>query len=297
MWGNHSRQSLHLLPNATFRWLETGARQNRPASDRALWRVRTETLARPGGWGTGVIGTLPTALVGVERGFGGQAMGSDAAAPDRRLTPYTGGVDPPGSPARPAGLSEPGSCPGRQPGAIGGAPSRRARPPGAGPLRRRAGLRGRVRPDLRRRRAADQDHRARHRVVKRPGRMRWVYTAPERKEFVSDGSKIYTYFPADKQVIVSPAPTGADTTPALFLTGQANIVRDFEASAMQLPGAAAGPSGPQARGPQARSRFRVAGRRGASGQLPDPATGGPRPPGRPLDLHVREPKGKPASGR
>ena len=45
-------------------------------------------------------------------------------------------------------------------------------------------------------------------VIKRPGRMRWVYTAPERKEFVSDGTKIYAYFPADKQVIVSPAPTG-----------------------------------------------------------------------------------------
>ena len=73
-------------------------------------------------------------------------------------------------------------------------------------------------------------------VIKRPGKMRWVYTAPERKEFVSDGTKIYAYFPADKQVIVSPAPTGADTTPALFLTGQANLVRDFEASAMEIPG-------------------------------------------------------------
>jgi outer membrane lipoprotein carrier protein len=77
-------------------------------------------------------------------------------------------------------------------------------------------------------------------VIKRPGKMRWVYTAPERKEFVSDGTKIYAYFPADKQVLVSPAPTGADTTPALFLTGQANLVRDFEASTMELPGAVPG---------------------------------------------------------
>ena len=77
-------------------------------------------------------------------------------------------------------------------------------------------------------------------VIKRPGRMRWLYTAPERKEFVSDGVTTYAYFPADKQVMVSPAPTGADTTPALFLTGQANLVRDFDASAMAVPGAAAG---------------------------------------------------------
>lgn len=76
--------------------------------------------------------------------------------------------------------------------------------------------------------------------IKRPGRMRWVYTAPERKEFVSDGTKVYAYFPLDRQVIVSPAPTGADTTPALFLTGRANLVRDFEASLMEVPGAPAG---------------------------------------------------------
>ncbi len=77
-------------------------------------------------------------------------------------------------------------------------------------------------------------------VIKRPGRMRWVYTKPERKEFVSNGVKVYAYFPADKQVIVSNAPTGADTTPALFLTGEANLTRDFVASAMEVPGAAPG---------------------------------------------------------
>ena len=77
-------------------------------------------------------------------------------------------------------------------------------------------------------------------VIKRPGRMKWTYTSPEKKEFVSNGVKVYAYFPADKQVIVSPAPTGADTTPALFLTGRANLERDFEASAMALPGAPPG---------------------------------------------------------
>ena len=77
-------------------------------------------------------------------------------------------------------------------------------------------------------------------VIKRPGRMKWTYTSPEKKEFVSNGTKVYAYFPADRQVIVSNAPTGADTTPALFLTGRANLVRDFEASAMALPGAPAG---------------------------------------------------------
>jgi len=40
-------------------------------------------------------------------------------------------------------------------------------------------------------------------------------------------------------VIVSPMPSET-TTPALFLTGKGHLVRDFNASFTQLPGAAAG---------------------------------------------------------
>jgi outer membrane lipoprotein carrier protein len=78
-------------------------------------------------------------------------------------------------------------------------------------------------------------------AVKRPGRMRWVYEKPERKEFVSDGVRVYSYIPADKQVIVSPVPSDAQaTTPALFLAGKGHLVRDFTASFTELPGAAQG---------------------------------------------------------
>jgi outer membrane lipoprotein carrier protein len=73
-------------------------------------------------------------------------------------------------------------------------------------------------------------------VVKKPGRMRWVYTRPERKEFVSDGAKIYFYMPAEKQVTVSPVPAGdLATTPALFLTGKGNITRDFSSAFVDPP--------------------------------------------------------------
>jgi outer membrane lipoprotein carrier protein len=75
-------------------------------------------------------------------------------------------------------------------------------------------------------------------AIKQPGLFRFVYTRPERKEFVSDGTQIYTYLVADKQVIVSPAPAaGEATTPALFLAGRANIARDFTPSAVALPSA------------------------------------------------------------
>src|SRR5690349_13257301 len=67
--------------------------------------------------------------------------------------------------------------------------------------------------------------------IKKPGRMRWIYTAPEKKEFVSDGLKIYSYLPQDKQVIVAALPPeNQATTPALFLAGKGDISRDFAAT-------------------------------------------------------------------
>jgi len=78
--------------------------------------------------------------------------------------------------------------------------------------------------------------------VKKPSRMRWTYTAPEKKEFVSDGLKIYSYIPQDKQVIVSSVPPDNQaTSPALFLAGKGDIVRDFSASYVDatIPGTVA----------------------------------------------------------
>jgi outer membrane lipoprotein carrier protein len=68
-------------------------------------------------------------------------------------------------------------------------------------------------------------------AIKKPGKMRWIYTAPEKKTFVSDGVKIYSYIPQDRQVIVSSVPTGEEaTTAVMFLAGEGNIARDFTAA-------------------------------------------------------------------
>jgi outer membrane lipoprotein carrier protein len=80
-------------------------------------------------------------------------------------------------------------------------------------------------------------------MIKRPGRMRWVYSRPEPKEFVSDGRRVYSYLPADKQVIVGPMPEGEQTTPALFLTGKGHLVRDFTSGPAELTGAPPGTLG------------------------------------------------------
>jgi outer membrane lipoprotein carrier protein len=72
--------------------------------------------------------------------------------------------------------------------------------------------------------------------IRKPGLMRWLYAAPEKKEFVSDGHSIYSYFPADKQVMVGRVPSDLEsTTPALFLAGKADIARDFAADFAPSP--------------------------------------------------------------
>jgi outer membrane lipoprotein carrier protein len=78
-------------------------------------------------------------------------------------------------------------------------------------------------------------------LVKKPGKMRWEYTAPEKKLFVSDGRKIYSYIPQDRQVVVSTMPQDDQApTPALFLTGKGNITRDFTVAFDTIADAPAG---------------------------------------------------------
>ena len=78
-------------------------------------------------------------------------------------------------------------------------------------------------------------------AIKRPGKLRFNYTKPEKKEFVSDGVRLYAHMVADKQVIVSAAP-GPDQgdIPAMFLAGQSDLARDYTPTFTQLPGAAPG---------------------------------------------------------
>ena len=75
-----------------------------------------------------------------------------------------------------------------------------------------------------------------HMLIKKPGKMRWEYSAPDQKLFVSDGVKMYSYLPEDKQVIVSTVPADDDAaTPTLFLAGKGNLTRDFTPSLVDVP--------------------------------------------------------------
>jgi outer membrane lipoprotein carrier protein len=69
-------------------------------------------------------------------------------------------------------------------------------------------------------------------AIKKPGRMRWDYTSPEEKLFVTDGEKTYFYVPEERQVIVSHAPGGAlgltPDSPLTLLAGRSRLVEAFE---------------------------------------------------------------------
>ncbi len=72
--------------------------------------------------------------------------------------------------------------------------------------------------------------------IKKPGRVRWVYTDPDPQEVVSDGVRTYVSLPEDNLVYVQDVPTGeAASTADLFLSGRGNISGDFTPKIVQSP--------------------------------------------------------------
>jgi outer membrane lipoprotein-sorting protein len=56
-------------------------------------------------------------------------------------------------------------------------------------------------------------------------------TIPQKKDFVADGTSIYTYIAADRSGTQRPMPTGSDMSIAiLFVAGQGDLVKDFRAT-------------------------------------------------------------------
>jgi outer membrane lipoprotein carrier protein len=73
-------------------------------------------------------------------------------------------------------------------------------------------------------------------AVKKPGKMRWEYTKPERQLIVSDGIRMYDYDPVTKELNVAALPPDDQApTATLFLAGKGNILRDFKVSKVDSP--------------------------------------------------------------
>jgi outer membrane lipoprotein carrier protein len=66
---------------------------------------------------------------------------------------------------------------------------------------------------------------------RKPGRMRWEFSDPEKQTIVSDGATLYSYDPDLNQVIETPLKQALKSSSATsFLLGIGNINRDFKAA-------------------------------------------------------------------
>ena len=66
-------------------------------------------------------------------------------------------------------------------------------------------------------------------VFMKPGRMRWEFQTPQPQSMVADGSTLWIYQPADRQVLKAPFSAAfVSTTPVSFLAGVGRIKDDFQ---------------------------------------------------------------------
>jgi outer membrane lipoprotein carrier protein len=74
-------------------------------------------------------------------------------------------------------------------------------------------------------------------TLRKPGRMRWEYTAPTGKLFVSDGKDVYLYLPDAKRAEHSKFKESEDfRAPLAFLLGKLNFYKEFKSFSLRPEG-------------------------------------------------------------
>src|SRR6516225_9425780 len=74
-------------------------------------------------------------------------------------------------------------------------------------------------------------------TLRKPGRMRWEYTAPAVKLLVSDGKDVYLYLPDAKRVEHSKFKETEDfRAPLAFLLGKLNFYKEFKSFNLRQEG-------------------------------------------------------------
>ena len=64
--------------------------------------------------------------------------------------------------------------------------------------------------------------------IKKPGKMKWVYGAPDTQILISDGKNLWLYVPEEEQATKVPVESiYSSNTPALFLAGKGKLTRSF----------------------------------------------------------------------
>ena len=64
--------------------------------------------------------------------------------------------------------------------------------------------------------------------IKKPGKMKWVYGAPDTQILISDGKNLWLYVPEEEHATKVPVESiYSSNTPALFLAGKGKLTRSF----------------------------------------------------------------------
>jgi outer membrane lipoprotein carrier protein len=75
--------------------------------------------------------------------------------------------------------------------------------------------------------------------LRKPSRMRWEYTVPEGKLFLSDGKDVYLYTPDDRRAEKSKLKESEDMrAPLAFLLGKLDFAKEFKSFEVRQDGAA-----------------------------------------------------------
>ncbi|PIQ95481.1 MAG: outer membrane lipoprotein carrier protein LolA [Nitrospinae bacterium CG11_big_fil_rev_8_21_14_0_20_56_8] len=71
--------------------------------------------------------------------------------------------------------------------------------------------------------------------IKKPGKMKWIYTAPDPQVLISNENVLWLYVPEEEQVSKMPLDNVySSNTPALFLSGKGKLTEAFQVSRVLL---------------------------------------------------------------
>ena len=71
--------------------------------------------------------------------------------------------------------------------------------------------------------------------LKKPGKMKWAYGAPDKQVLISNGKTLWHYVAEEEQVTKVPIESiYSSNTPALFLAGQGNLIKTFNVESISL---------------------------------------------------------------
>ena len=71
--------------------------------------------------------------------------------------------------------------------------------------------------------------------IKKPGKMKWVYGAPDTQILISDGKNLWLYVPEEEQATKVPVESiYSSNTPALFLAGKGKLTQSFNVESVSV---------------------------------------------------------------